>query len=96
MTIRITKDGSEATIAVEGWLDTQASPELLTQLDQLEEGITSLVIDFSDLEYISSSGLRAVVAAYKKMNGAIVIKGASEGILSIFRTTGIDKKIRFV
>ena len=95
MTITKTTEGNAATIAVEGWLDTQASPELLAQIDQLEEGITSLVIDFSKLEYISSSGLRAVVAAYKKMNGAIVIKGASEGIMSIFRTTGIDKKIKF-
>ena len=95
MTINTAVEGSEATIAVEGWLDTQASPELLSQIDQLAEDINSLVLDFSKLEYISSSGLRAVVAAYKKMNGAIVIKGASEGIMNIFRTTGIDRKIRF-
>ena len=95
MTINTTVEGSEATIAVEGWLDTQAAPEFLAQIDQLGEEITSLVIDFSNLDYIASPGLRAIVAAYKKMNGAIVIRGASKGIVSIFRKTGIDRKIRF-
>ena len=95
MTISKTLNGSEAVIAVAGWLDTQASPELLAELDRLEEGVTSLVLDFSKLEYISSSGLRAVVAAYKKMNGALTVKNASEGVMSIVKTTGIDKRIKF-
>ena len=47
MTINTAVEGSEATIAVEGWLDTQASPELLAQIDQLQEGINTLVLDFS-------------------------------------------------
>ena len=95
MKIIKTVNGNEATLYVEGWLDTQAAPELLAQLDQLEDGVDSLVMDFAGLEYISSSGVRAVVSAYKKMNGALVIKNASEGILRIFRATGIDKRIRF-
>ena len=95
MTINTTVNGNEAVITLDGWLDTQASPELLAELDKLGDDVTSLVIDFSKLEYISSSGVRAVVAAYKKMKGALVVKNASEGIMSIFRTTGIDKRIRF-
>jgi len=95
MTIKKTINGTEATLAVEGWLDTQAAPELLAELDRLEDSVTSLVMDFAGLEYISSTGVRAVVTAYKKMNGAFVVRNTSERIMSIFRTTGIDKTIRF-
>ena len=95
MTIKKTINGTEATIAIDGWLDTQAAPELLAELDRLEDGVTSMVLDFAGLEYISSTGVRAVVTAYKKMNGALVVRNTSARIMSIFKTTGIDKTIRF-
>ena len=61
------KDGNKATMEIIGWLDTQTAPQLEEELVKLEEEITSLVFDFAQLEYISSAGLRQVVAAYKKM-----------------------------
>ena len=82
-------------LAFEGWLDTQAAPEMRAEVEALGEDITSLVIDFEKLEYISSSGIREVVAAYKKMKGELKVKNASAGIMSIFQATGIDKKITF-
>lgn len=93
----ITKEisGEETIIILKGWLDTQASPMLHEEIEKLDEGTKNLVLDFSLLEYISSSGVREVVAAYKKMNGALLVKNASDGIMSIFKATGIDKKIRF-
>ena len=95
MTITKTVNGSEATIAVEGWLDTQGAPELHAELDKLGEDVKSLVFEFAGLEYISSSGVREVVSAHKKMNGAFVVKNAAPGIMSIFKATGIDRKIKF-
>ena len=95
MDITKTINGEEATLAVTGWLDTQAAPKLKDELDSLEEGVEKLVLDFSGLEYISSSGVREVVAAYKKVKGALVVRNASSGIMSIFKATGIDKKISF-
>ncbi|MBQ6134619.1 MAG: STAS domain-containing protein [Lachnospiraceae bacterium] len=95
MTIEKTIDGTEATLAIEGWLDTNAAPELLKALDELESDTESLVLDLKKLEYISSSGVRGIVSAYKKMNGAIKVRGAAPGIMSIFKATGIDKKISF-
>lgn len=95
MTISKSVNGNEAVFAVEGWLDTQAAPEMHAQIEGLEDNITSLVIDFAKLEYISSSGIREVVAAYKKMNGNIKVRNASAGVMSIFQATGIDKKITF-
>ena len=95
MTITKTVNENEATLKVEGWLDTQASPDFHKELENLEPEIDSLVLDFSALEYISSAGVREVVAAYKKMDGALVVKNVSSGIMSIFKATGIDKKVRF-
>ena len=95
MQITKTVNGNEATLALEGWLDTLAADELKAELSALEEGVEDLVMDLSNLEYISSSGVRQVVAAYKKMDGRLVVKHASSGIMSIFKATGIDKKIRF-
>ena len=95
MTITKTVNGNEAVLSIEGWLDTQASPDFHQELENLEPEIDSLVLDFSELEYISSAGVREVVAAYKKMDGALVVKNVSSGIMSIFKATGIDKKVRF-
>lgn len=95
MTITKTVNGNEAVLSVEGWLDTAASPEMHKEIEGLDEGIESLVIDLEKLEYISSSGVREVVAAYKKMKGALTVKNASSSIMSIFKATGIDKKIKF-
>ena len=95
MTIKKTIEGKEATLYLEGWLDTQAAPEMQAELEKLEDDIESLVIDMSALEYISSSGVRQVVTAYKKMNGNLTIKNVSQGIMSIFKITGIDKRINF-
>ena len=95
MTIKKILNGNEITLALEGWLDTKAAPELLAELEQMEDGVDSMVLDFSGLEYIASTGVRAVVTAYKKMNGALTVKGASPRILNIFKTTGIDKTVHF-
>jgi len=95
MQITKTVNGTEVTFALEGWLDTLAADDLKAELDGLEEGIDHLVFDFSDLEYISSSGVRQIVAAYKKVDGRMVVKNVSSGIMSIFKATGIDRKISF-
>ena len=61
MNITKSVNGNEVTLSVEGWLDTQAAPALLRELEQLDDHIESLIMDFSGLEYMSSTGLRALV-----------------------------------
>lgn len=94
MNITKSVNGNEVTLKVEGWLDTQAAPALMAELEQLDDQVNSLVLDFSGLEYMSSTGLRALVVAYEKVKGALVIKNASPRIQSIFRTTGLDKTLK--
>ena len=94
MVITKSMNGNEETLKVEGKLDTQAAPILLEELERMDDHVESLVFDFSELEYMSSMGLRALIIASKKVNGALVIKNVSPRIMSILSTTGLDKTIR--
>lgn len=94
--MNIIKDlnGDEAVLRVDGWLDTQTSPELLSAIEGLGDTVTSLTLDFSGLEFISSAGLRVILIATKKMKGALVIKNVSARIMSSFKITGLDQNIK--
>ena len=93
----ITKtEGNKATMEISGWLDTQTAPELEKVLTGLDASVTSLVFDFAKLEYISSAGLRLVIAAYKKMAGkeGFKIVNVSDEVYDVFSLTGFDQKIQ--
>ena len=83
-------EGKQAVLALEGRLDTVSAPELEQALRQTLPGITELILDFSGLDYISSAGLRVLLAAQKQMNaqGEMRLIGVNETILEIFEVTG--------
>ena len=87
-------EGSKVTMEITGWLDTQTAPQLEKELSALDPA-TSLVFDFANLEYISSAGLRLVIAAYKKMAGkeGFRIVNVSDEVYDVFSLTGFDQKI---
>ena len=89
------KDGSNVTIEITGWLDTQTAPQLGEELSKLDDSVTSLVFDFAKLEYISSAGLRQVIVAYKKMadKDGFKIINISDEVYDVFKLTGFDQKI---
>ncbi len=84
----------ETVLELEGWLDTQSAPMLQKELEELEEGTENLVLDFTKLEYISSAGLRQVVAAHKLMKGSLTLRGVSQEIMDIMHMSGFDKRLR--
>jgi anti-sigma B factor antagonist len=96
MTIQKTLVNNTATLKLEGWLDTQTAPMLGNALQELESSVTALVFDFSELEYISSAGLRQIVAAHKKMNGNLTLQNVPDEIMDVFRMTGFDKHLNIV
>ena len=93
MEIKKTIEGSKATLAIEGWLDTQTAPELGAALDELDEGVTELEFDLAALEYVSSAGIRQIVAAYKKMDGNLTLRNVSPEVREVLRLTGTDKRL---
>ena len=86
------ESGSELTIILEGRLDTTTAPLLENELKEVIEGKTSLVMDFSKLEYISSAGLRVLLSTQKIMNkqGAMKIINVCPAVLDIFEVTGFS------
>lgn len=92
MTITKTLNGSALTVALDGRLDTTTSPALEAELHDSLDGITSLALDFEKLEYISSAGLRVLLAAQKTMNkqGEMIVRNVNASIMEIFDITGFS------
>ncbi len=92
MTITQDKKDSELLMILDGRLDTTTSPNLEAELTKALDGITSLTFDFEKLEYISSAGLRVLLAAQKLMNGqgSMKIIHANGIIMEIFEVTGFS------
>ena len=92
MNIVKTSEGARRTLALEGRLDTMSAPQLEAEVKGALTGVTELVLDFSQLEYLSSAGLRVILAAQKIMNkqGSMVIRHANETIMEIFEVTGFN------
>ena len=90
--MEITKilEGTSLTVKLTGRLDTTTSPALETFLAENLEGITSLVFDFENLDYISSAGLRILLSSHKKMlsAGSMKVINVNEDIKEIFDVTG--------
>lgn len=92
MTINKTKEGSKLILEVEGRLDTATAPELEAVVTDELDGITDLVVDFEKLDYISSAGLRVLLAAHKKMSkvGGMVVRHVNEIVMEVFEVTGFQ------
>lgn len=87
----------ELTMSVKGRIDTITSKELDKEINDEIGNFESLILDFTDLEFISSAGLRVLIATQKKLkteNIPFVIKNADDSIKEIFRMSGFDKILK--
>ena len=98
MTITKTAENGTLRIALEGRLDTNTAPQLEAELKTSLSGITELELDFSGLEYISSAGLRVLLAAQKTMSrqGKMTIRNVNGTILEVFEITGFVEILTIV
>lgn len=90
LNIQNNTSGTTGSIMLEGRLDTTTAPDLDGALKGILDTIDSLVLDFAKLEYISSAGLRVLLATQKVMQkkGGMVIRNAGSDIMEIFSITG--------
>ena len=90
MTITKNLNGTTLTLALEGRLDTTTAPQLEAELKRSLDGVTALTLDMEKLDYLSSAGLRVLLAAQKQMNkqGTMVIRHVNETIMEVFEVTG--------
>ena len=87
----------ELTLAIEGRIDTITSQELDKEINAESSNFDSLIMDLTDLEYISSAGLRVLIATQKKLKSddiPFVIKNVNDTVGEIFRMSGFDKILK--
>lgn len=92
MDIIKTKDNDTLTISIRGHLDTTTSPQLEAELERsLTEDVTKLIFDFEELEYMSSAGIRVIMASEDIMSsrGGMKLNHVNEEIMDIFEMTGL-------
>ncbi|MGN0316312.1 MAG: STAS domain-containing protein [Lachnospira sp.] len=90
MQITKNQEGDKLVLTLVGRLDTNTAPELEAELKQSLNDTKELEFDIKELEYISSAGLRVLLAAQKVMNkqGSMVIKNVNEEVMEVFEVTG--------
>ena len=87
----------ELTLSIEGRIDTITSQDLDKEINEEFGNFDSLIMDFTDLEYISSAGLRVLIATQKKLKAEdipFVIKNVNDTVGEIFRMSGFDKILK--
>ena len=90
MTIEKKLNAESAILVLAGRLDTQSAPELEKELDTILSALKDLTLDLTELEYVSSAGLRVILKAQKAMNskGAMRLTGVNDSIMEVFDITG--------
>lgn len=88
MRIDFNNNNGSLNVALDGRLDTTTAPELESFLSKTYDGTSSIVIDCEKLVYVSSAGLRVLLAAQKKSKGAMKLINVCELVMEVFEMTG--------
>ena len=98
MTIEKQLKDDTLTVKLSGRLDTTTAPEFEAKLKRSLDNVRKLELDFSELEYLSSSGLRVLLAAQKVMSAldGMTLRNVNESIMEIFEITGFVDVLNIV
>lgn len=84
----------ELTLSVEGRINSVTSKDLDNEINNELGNFNSLILDFTNLEYISSAGLKVLIATHRKLKPdtiPFIIKNANDVIMEVFRLSGVDR-----
>ena len=92
MEISVTESGDVRILSFQGNLDTNTSPQAESEINSLiDAGTQKLLVNFEKLDYISSAGLRILLATAKKLKasaGDLKICGLNETVQEVFDISG--------
>ena len=97
--LNLVKRGRECELKMVGRLDATTAPGAQEAMLQLSEQYDSIILNFKELAYVSSAGLRALKAirvAMRKKNGNLALTGVSKEIMEIFEVTGFAGLLKYV
>ena len=93
MEITTRRENTELTVSLSGELNTLTAPDLDAKAQAELPGITSLVLDFSECDYVSSAGIRVLLALYKQMKksgGSMRLINVGEMFAEVLENVGLD------
>ena len=93
MKISETRSGDVIQIKIDGRVDTTTSPQLQNAILQAFQKGSKLVLDFSEVEYVSSAGLRALLIGQKTANskgGSMTLVNVADAVLQVFKMSGFS------
>ena len=90
MKINQTREESKLVVAIEGRLDTSTATEFENSFEENLVGVSELVLDMTNLEYVSSAGLRVILKLQKRMlyQGKMTLVGVNENVMEVLEITG--------
>ena len=94
MEITVKEAEGFTVVTLDGSFDTQASPDVQSELARLiEQDVKKVIINMAEVEYISSSGLRVMLFIAKQLigvNGELRICCLNETVREVFAISGFD------
>ena len=93
MTLTTEKIGTQLTVHLNGELNTLTAPELSALLTKELGGVQALTLDFTECDYVSSAGLRVLLATFKQMKaakGTMALANVGENFRDVLENTGLD------
>lgn len=96
MQININKEIEKLTVAPEGRIDTVTAPEFEQKIVENLDGVTDLVLDMTNVKYVSSAGLRVILKVQKVMikQGNMKLIGVNKSVMEVFEVTGFLKILK--
>ena len=93
MKIDFNLNNGTLSVALDGRLDTNTAPALGSFLHEKCDAATALIINCEKLTYVSSAGLRILLATFKQMKAAkgdMALANVGENFLDVLKNTGLD------
>ena len=93
MTLTTEKNGTQLTVRLSGELNTLTAPELSALLTKELGGVKALTLDFKECDYVSSAGLRVLLATFKQMKktkGNMSLSNVGDNFREVLENTGLD------
>ena len=99
MEVRLIGEKKALLVKVTGELDHHVAEKIKTAVDEKLRctNAVNVIFDFSELEFMDSSGIGVIMGRYKKvrtLGGRVIALGVNAGILRIMEMSGMDKIIK--
>jgi len=97
MEITTQKDGTTTTLMLAGRLNTVTAGEFDAAVQNECADAQHVILDLTNLEYISSAGLRSILVTHKKMadKEGLVLRGVQPAVMEVFELTGFSNILNF-